>query len=263
MKKMVVLFLFAVFTVPLFCACAPTATVRKEPGMLNLTCSFPETKARKTGLAIAIVSPLTDNPDINTNHYQYASFYMLDFNSRFYTSYADQLKTGFANGLQELVSKKGFNLKGSYSSFDDLTYSDRKDAYLVIVPVMNVNIDKKMIQKNNNVLTGVYTEEGTIQIGGELRLDFIEPLTKEKILVQRINLSSFAIQKPYKFQVVQQGGFGSLMASNLEDTSDKAITDASNEFFKKSMEKIWEFVSTDELLGYRSQVQGLKNLKRY
>lgn len=255
----------------LFSACAPVKEVRKEVGTLNLNYSFPDGELNKTNFAIAIVSP--DFIDKKFSNNADAS----DFNVRFYKDYAERLKIAFTSAFQELISKKGFNIKGPFASFDDLTYNEKKEAYFSLVPTMNVTIENLNTQWR--VDSGVYTREGVIQISGELRLDFIEPMTREKILVQRINLSSFNIKKPFKSQTkfgqpqnLTESIIYSLKSSidsafkpseELEDTSDKALADACNEFFKKSMERIWEFVSTEELLRYRDQVRGLKALKRF
>lgn len=265
MKKFRSIFVLPfMLSVLLLYACTPNVNVRREAGMLDLNYSFPETKATKTNLVIAVVSPtLADKDFSKANTYQYSP--ETDFNFRFYRDYSEQMRNGFANALQEVFSRKGFNLKGPFSSFDDLTFKDKKDAYLAVVPVMNVNLEKIAVKQTSDMFTNVRTEDGFIQVGGELRLDFIEPMTKEKILVQRINLSSFRIQKPYRVQRPPMGGFGSFLAaqSDLVDTADKAMADASNEFFKKSIEKIWEFVSTEELLRYKEQIQSLKGLKRF
>jgi len=273
MKKFRSIFVLPVmFFALLLCACAPaTKEVRKEVGMLNLIYNFPDTKVTKTNFAIAIVSPAFADKRFSNNEDA------TDFNIRFYKDYADRLKLAFTNSFQELVSRKGFNIKGPFSFFDDLTYSEKKEAYLSLVPTMNVTIEN--LDTQLRIDSGVYTKEGVIQISGELRLDFIEPMTKEKIMVQRINLSSFNIKKPFKIQNrfnqprnMTESFFYSLKSSidsafkpqeELEDTSDKAMADACNEFFKKSMEKIWEYVSTEELLRYKEQIQSLKGLKRF
>ncbi len=246
------------------CACAPqNAYIMKEPGTLNLAYDFPQTKSKPTNLSIAIVSPqMAGDPKMNNMYvnmnaaqpWQNPYF----FNSRFW-AYKDQVTTGFANGLQELISRKGFNIKGPYATFDDLTFTDKKEAYLALIPTMTVNIEKKGVQGGRNF--DVYSETGVIQVNGELRLDFIEPMTKEKVLVQRINLSSLNVQKPYKIQ--RTLGALAALAVKSEDTSDQAIADACNEFYQKAMAKIWEFVSEEELLGYKKQIQDLKGLKRF
>lgn len=248
-------------------ACVPMNNyVVKEPGTLNLAYDFPQAQTKKTNLSIAIVSPQMagdpkmNNMYVNMNQAQMAQPWLNPyfFNSRFF-AYKDQVITGFDNGLQELITRKGFNVKGPYSTFDDLTFNDKKEAYLALIPSLNVNIEKKGIQKGGSF--DVYTETGIIQVNGELRLDFIEPMTKEKVLVQRINLSSLNVEKPYKIQ----GTTGAIAAALVksEDTSDQALADACNEFYRKAMGKIWEFVSEEELLGYKKQIQDLKGLKRF
>ena len=264
MKKFKTISIFILSSALLLFACAPTANIKREAGMLNLNYTFPEITPKTTSLAIAVVSPTIADKDFSGSN-RYVGNLTTDFNFRFYRDYIGQLKAGFSNAFQELVVKKGFNIKGPFPSFDELTFKDKRDAYLALVPALDVAIEKLSVRENCEALTNVCTETGIMQIGGELRLDFIAPMTKEKVLVRRINLSTFRIQKDYKIERPPLSGFGSLISGMREfvDTSDKALADASNEFFKKSMEKIWDFVSTEELIRYKNQVSVLKNLKRF
>ena len=84
------------------------------------------------------------------------------------------------------MNKKGFKLSGPYGTFDDMTYGDKKNAFLAFTPVINIRIDNKITKQDMNGLTGVYTTEGVISVSGEMLVNFVEPMTKERIISRRI-----------------------------------------------------------------------------
>lgn len=251
MKRNTTFILFCILTLLWLSACA---TVKKETGQLNLKYAFPNENIPKTNLAIAIVSPeFTKNENDQTQNYR------------------ENIKGAFNNTFQELITRKGFNIKGPYSTFDDMAYGEKEGAYLAMIPVLKFNLEKTGAEACENTLC---TDKGYIRVVGELRLDFIEPLTKEKILVKRINLSDLGIQKPYTVQRIKRhqgenAGLANIIGDittgkkELVDDIEKAFYDAINEFYAKSMDKIWVMTSTKEVLSYQAQIKKLKGLKRF
>lgn len=269
--------LFAMCLAVTFCmfSCAPT--VKKEIGSLDLKYNYTESDISKTGLSIAIVSPQisgkqiapqtnTSNPLVQFLAAQSGQCFVEDFNTNFHMNYLDRVKKSFENSFQEIVTKKGFNFTGPFSTFDDMTYNEKKEGYLALVPILDISIDKKNTNISSSPITHIYTESGVIQIGGEFKIDFIEPLTKEKIMSRRINLSDFGIEVAYKKEIKQPSGLiGNVIAAQqeIEDSTDKALTDALNIFYKKSLEKVVKYLSTDEIVSYKEQINNLKNLKKF
>ncbi|WP_156508911.1 hypothetical protein, partial [Oleiphilus sp. HI0132] len=87
-------------------------------------------------------------------------------NSAYNQSYRSQLMTALNNTFVSNLSDKGFNMKGPYQTFDDITFSDKKNMYLSVVPRLTFNINQKS--------TGVAcksthcTDSGNIYINGEM-----------------------------------------------------------------------------------------------
>lgn len=258
-------------------ACAQKMT--KEVGQLNLQYNFPAEKTAQTDKTIALLSPEVMKPQVSPQMQPANSFVAailaaqngggrkVDFNERYASEYEGPVRTAFDNSLQELLTRKGFHLKGPFGSFDDMAYNDRKSTYLALAPVLKIFIDKKVTDSSVSNWSKVKTETGSISVTGELQLNFIEPVTKERILAKRINLSDFNIQREYRVQA-KLGSSGLMVdaiTSNqeLDDNSDKVLTEAVNEFYGKAMDRITTMISTEELLSYQKSVDELKGLKRY
>lgn len=249
--------------------------INKAVGILDLKYNCEEQKSERSDLTIAFVgSQFVDKSrqsEGTTPMYAAMRGYgngvgNINIDARFASEYQPQLIIAFNNGFQELISNKGFNLTGPFESFDDMTYGEKKNGYLALIPKLNITINKKASKRHTQPLTDIYTEEGVIQVTGELRVDLIEPVTKEKILSRRINLSDLNIVKNYKYEKKLNSSVWAMFLSasvTIEDSMDKAITDAINDFYATAMAKITKSISSEELLSYRPQVEKLKELKRF
>lgn len=257
--------------------CAFQKKVQKEVGVLNLQYEQKGTKNSNIDLPIAIISPeiaanaqppsppqQAPNPMVAMMMQQSRP---TNFNHLFASGYSAKLYSALEYGLQQIVTHKGFTITGPFSAFDDITYGEKKNTFLALVPHLNIDIQNKVTDQNSNSISRVHSIKGIIQVAGELRIDLIEPMTGEKILAKRINLSTFNINKQYTKESQIAGGS---MISNaltsqqsLTDNTDKALVDAINEFYAKAMAKIDTYISPDEISSFKDQVNTLKGLKRF
>jgi neuraminyllactose-binding hemagglutinin len=177
-------------------------------------------------------------------------------------------------GFEDLILKKGFTIGGKYKTFDDMTYPDRKSTFMALVPIIEINIIKRATKQEQKGLH--YSEEGEMQVSGELIIKMIEPLSKQMFITKRIDLSDLNIKKPYIYEVKKiksgkssgaggivgsllSGALDSAMAPNsLSDSTDKALTEAINEFYQKAMAKIEKYVSQEEILALEKDVNSAK-----
>ena len=188
------------------------------------------------------------------------------FNNKFHNNYERIVRMAFGNAINEYLTSQGFEAVGPYDSQDDMVYRDKKESYLVLTPKLDLIISRVKNDRVCEFWTKICKEEGTIQIGGEFRFDFLEPLTQEKILSKRVNLYNLYIQKDYKKEYRKKSGiFSNMFASGrtLMDSTDKALTDALNAFYSKSMPKIANFMTKEEILSYQEEISTLKKEKKY
>jgi len=263
--------------------CAPKLT--REVGQLNLQYNSSDPQGARSDKLIALVSPEVlksqnngqaqsqgnnNNPLIAAMLQQQmmnSGGINMDFSGIYAQSYSNQVRNAIGNGIQDLLSKKGFNLAGPFGTFDDMSYGDKKKAYIALVPVLNLQIVDKVTKRGSTGLTHIHTIEGVVSIGGEVLINLIEPMTKERIMSKRINLSDFDISRTY----IKQAKIGSsgmmfdalASSSELTDNSDKMLTEVINEFYTKAMSKIDKMVSVEEIESFTNSVQELKGMKRF
>lgn len=250
----------------------------KEVGQLDFNYSIPE-QQQDTGKLIAVVTPdfkenknsapAATNPFLAMAMANAANNSTADvnFNENFNQSYKGQLLSSLQNTINEILTKKGFRTS-EYSTFDDMTYTDKKVTYLASVPKLSLVINQK--STNKECKHGYCSDEGVIQVSGELNVSFIEPLTQQVFINKRINLSDFNISKQYIKQADSnrsQGLFGLfnplLKPKVYKDNTDKVLTEALNEFYSKAADKIAAYISREEFLSLEGDISNLKNIKRF
>jgi neuraminyllactose-binding hemagglutinin len=275
--------------VTLFGGCATHIPVQRENANLNLNYQSSIQDAL-TGKVIAIVSPefVRDNevasmkqagqPGMMPNPYLMSlmagaqTFQKPYANATFQREYQSRLRSAMQGSIEELLSKRGFNTKGPFSTLDDITYGDKKGMYLLSVPKITLFFDEKITRQDCKNRGLVCTVEGDFTITGELLYRLIEPLTGQALLTKRIDLSSLNISKTYhkEFQARNNsnGLDGALIdkavaPDSLHDNSDRVLVEATNEFFQKAMAKIDSLLSREEMLSFEKDIEQLKSSKRF
>ena len=273
-NRLLIMSLFLILT-----AC--TQSIQRETGTLNLSYKlYSDENTSPLGLRITIIRPeiakeLSPEDKLKPRRSYLSSLItplieeevnLNYFNDKFHNNYERIVRMAFGNALHELFTSQGFEAIGPYDTMDDMVYRDKKESYLVLVPKLDLIISRVRNDRVCEIWSKICREEGTIQIGGEFRFDFLEPLTQEKILTKRINLYNLYIQKDYIKEYRKRSGIISNMFAygrTLTDTTDKALTDALNDFYARSMKKIARFMEKEEMLSYQEDINNLKKEKTY
>jgi len=233
-----------------FSGCGIKIPVKKEVGQLNLKFQIKEQK-NKVNKKIAIIDPNFSR-------------------DRFNNSTNSMFSKSMTNAFEELILKKGFILGGKYKTFDDMTYPERKNTYMALMPILNIKVENKVTKEESFRLYS--RTEGQYQLSGEFIVKMIEPLSKQMFITKRINLSDLNIIKPYIEEVQTRTsnadglitGIFSVIMDNasapkiLIDTRDKAYKDAINEFYQKAMPKIAKYISQEEILSVENDINSAK-----
>lgn len=244
-----------VFASLLLTGCTTKLAMKKEKGTAEFNFQKELKKEQSTKHVIAIVD---SGIKVSTS-----SKYIKD-------NYSEELKKALSSAVSEIISAKGFKLKGPYNSFDDITYRDKKMSYLAFVPDLKIDIKTDDAKGQRHKL--YYSETGTITLSGELVVSVDEPMTGQTFIKKRIDLSDLKINEPYRFEVQTSYGDGSLVGKAVDsisadkvliDNTDVAISKAVSRFYKEAVTKIETYLDREELLSYERDILKLKGLKRF
>jgi Neuraminyllactose-binding hemagglutinin precursor (NLBH) len=248
------------------CATPPPATQAVTPLSFDYK---PGPKAKDTGHAIAFVNAKASTTDPSGSG---VAVRVQSGNAGAWAPRSPQLEAALSQTIAQIVSNRGFRTMGPFSSDDDLTFVDKKAAYLASTPELIYAVEradqvKRCGETNCN-------ETGNFVVTGKLVLRLVEPMTKQSLLNKTINLSDFGISHPYTMNYAapvqtQQAKPSSLLAAlmagapakpdNWRDPYNKAV----NEFFAKAVVKIESHFDREEIVRLEPTVLELKGLKRF
>ena len=106
-------------------------TGTKEPVKTpNYDYSPPEAQT-KANLTLALVKP------------RFAKD-MKDFNCKLFMDFSDHMSSDF----EELITKRGFSLRGPFQQADDMVYGDKQSCYLYLQPEIEFSMDGSNILRH-------------------------------------------------------------------------------------------------------------------
>jgi len=245
----------------LFSGCVP----QKAPPKIatpDFTFNPPGASASRVDMTIALIKPTTpasmfrENAMTDPDHLARVRRYVVDM--------LDQAK----KDLEKILVAKGFNTLGPYESIDEMTYSEKERASLIFAPNFEVNIDFVGGAVAQGGL-GTVSQQGTVAMTGRVVLNFLEPMTKEKVSMKNFSVDPFSA--PYTVSArTRDPKSGDILTAILlggsrqpENTMVDASVLALNNFYQTSMTKISNLLDTREILQLRGETQKLKKLKRY
>lgn len=259
--KITLFLILPIFAIFMFTGCGTKLKVERQTGELDLKLNTKLKKEEQTNKVIGIVDSsfvlngVTKNKNLSDS---------IDAKTR-------QFVNALSVSVTEIISAKGFKLKGPYKTFDDITYSDKKMIYLSVVPKLDVEIKAEI---NSNDTGKLYKQvSGVLKPYGSLVLSVVEPMTGQVFIKRRIDLNSLNIEEPFSYGIQTSTGDGSISGAlvdkafrantKLVDNTDVAVTNIYNKFYKYSMEQIQKYIDREEILSFENDILKLKGLKRF
>lgn len=178
----------------------------------------------------------------------------------------NDVSRNMALDFQEIVSARGFSVRGPFGSYDEITFPDKKGSDLVLQPTLEIRLDVRNISyvKRSPVLVGLrlrdrWSMKGEAVIGGRVTLSLMESLSRERMWFKSIELPQQVIpwegQKQY--YEAQQGA----------DLSDPAISrplgETMKDFYAKVMQASWKYLDPEEMKLVKKQSEEIRKKKVY
>ena len=201
-----------------------------------------------------------------------------NFNKAFVQSYGNILPNALKDDLSDILSNEGFIINDEYDSYDDIDFSLKKDAYLIIKPVIEISFPT--VNVNKETTGDTLYETGILNTTGYIKLKLLEPLSKTQLSVKKINLSNFNINYNYaSVRKIDSGyshssafGIGtaigksissSLFGKNIKDNTETILIKALNKIENNVIIKIKPRLQKMNILSYEENILEIKSKKRY
>lgn len=128
-----------------------------------------------TGLTIALLTPLFIDQEINKSGSPWSDF-----------------AKSMANDVEELLTAKGFKVRGPFSSIDEMVFSDKQNSdFIVQISIdMNIKNDRKF-RTGMNLLGSTLSykvDKGDVSINANVILTAISCFTSEKLWKKNLDI---------------------------------------------------------------------------
>ena len=222
-----------------FVGCSPTQQIVKQNGVY----SWNEPKGSKIDVTLGILessySYQTQISFIESGQPQSVNEFVSAFNKNFY----------------DMMINKGISTLGPFKSIDEMTFPEKKNSDLVVSPEINFIVSTKKISSQSKFNSVVYTYN--ISISGTLDINILEPLSKERMWLKKIDLKN--LQKTITFELKGSQNTNENLNIYIDNTYVELLTN----FFNSSFPTISKYFNAEELLVLKKQSQELREKKSY
>ncbi|TAL59872.1 MAG: hypothetical protein EPN85_08535 [Bacteroidetes bacterium] len=170
-------------------------------------------------------------------------------------------RSSMGKDFEEVLTARGFTVKGPYEAYDLMTYSDKTECELGLFVDIELNIDKTSggwrYHPSGAYGTGNFSKyEGTLTLSGKITLYISETFTRQKLIVKSLPIpqTELAVKAEAKYQGPQ--------ADNTVPLDDPGvhnpISNALKEFYQSTMKRAWDLLVKDDLIRVKDQVPQIR-----
>ncbi|MCP3922835.1 MAG: hypothetical protein GY714_09645 [Desulfobacterales bacterium] len=179
---------------------------QKNYTMLNLEYSPETAKVSKGKIKIALCKPGYSKTTVANNRMsnsflgammikQMPPDYRLK--KKYSSDYVQTIQNSLVADTQKLLQSKGLKIYKTFNSYDEITYSEKKKVDLILEQVIDIN----PVIRNNRTNIPIIgpKDKGTIQLTGKIKIILSEPVSKERIMIKTIDISSIGLQSSVSY----------------------------------------------------------------
>jgi hypothetical protein len=173
--------------------------------------------------------------------------------------------------LDKIIVSKGMTAVGPYSTLDDVTYPDKKNADITFAPRVFLTTETKFGDLVQQEYQGVghWVKPFTMKISGWIAYEMREPLSGQKLWIKKLELEERQVSDVEIYEAVAlrtdsygnvlQWDQGKLKYSGREEALANALRDA----YPTIMEKAWTYLNTEEILDLKEKTKEIRDRKVY
>lgn len=242
------------------CAATPTKPEPETPAYVPKFDFTPPSQAQTTSAEVTfgIVSPSYSKKEDWIHHWPFNKFC-----------------ENMAADFQELLSARGFTIRGPFKSYEEMTYPDKKGADLILEPSLEVDVavPSESVRYEEHIVflgTHQYTLSGDVVLRGRVTLSIAESLSKERMWFKSIELPQTVLrwQGTKKRPMLKASDGSYVLPANVRiDLDDPGFTQAIGkpieDFYIEVLQTAWKHLEPEEMRIIKKQAQEIKEKKAY
>lgn len=159
--------------------------------------------------------------------------------------YAQEMFTAAQNDIEKMLVAKGFATSGRYGNFEEMTYSQKERSTIILNLAFNVDVDPPK---------GAGLRED-VQARGQVTLEFLEPLSREKVWFKKLNLPPITTQQSVTFS----NDLKYVSGSFSEESWNKMLVD----YYNAAMPTIWNAFDAREIAALKKDADTIKGKTQF
>lgn len=172
----------------------------------------------------------------------------------------NKFSKNMAKDFDEILSARGFRVRGTFRNYDELTYPDKSESDLILMPIMEIEVVPMGQATSGKDIFGTpkYGWKGEIRLGGRITIKINESLSNEKMWTKSIELDAVSFNYEVKSlkSPVSRPSFSDAKLYNI-------LAEHLQNYYTQTMDKIWVYLDPNEMAMVRKQALELKAKKRY
>jgi len=183
----------------------------------------------------------------------------------FFQAFRDNM----ANDFQEILSARGYTIRGPFRRFDDMTFPDKKGSQLALEPQLEIDADMTRVEEKVTggsfglALLGAkgVRFRGTVIVSGHINLVLYEPLTREKMWTKSLEIEPQNIALDTERLYPGLPPIGDLLAG--EPAFAAALGHALENAYSDVLTKAYVYLDPEEVTLVSQQAEDLRKRKVY
>lgn len=185
--------------------------------------------------------------------------------------------------LFEVLAARGFNVRGPFATYDQLTYPDKKGSDLLLMPKLTVTLDTSRLTWKEQVSGGDiarallgdgrkrYKAEGEAVLGGRINLVVAESLSRERMWVKSVDIAPVAVRVEttgdyYTIFDRNQTGVADGEAAMLLQREPNLYNDVARALegqYRAVLQSVYNYLDPDEMQAVNRQAEEIRKRKVY
>lgn len=170
-------------------------------------------------------------------------------------------RSSMSKDFEEILTARGYVIKGPYEAYDLMTYSDKSECELGLFADIDMNITQtsggwRYTPPGAYGMGDVSRYEGTLTINGKITLYISETFTKQKLIVKSLPIpqTDIEVEAEGKYKGYQQPNTIPLNNPGVHNPIANALKD----FYQSTMKRVWDLLPKEDLIRVKNQIPQIR-----
>jgi hypothetical protein len=178
-----------------------------------------------------------------------------------------QFSQNMSQDFFEILTARGYTVRGPFRTYDDITFPDKKGSDLILIPELQINGDASSLKWDQSLGVALlgqrgYTGEGVLTFTGRLNLVVAESLSREKMWTKSVELPPLTVRVE-ETRMYSSDNVPIQQLLESEPAIYNGVAKALETQYKSILDKAHQYLDPDEMQIVKKQAQEIRNKKVY